>query len=105
MRSALTLILLVATCLATAVLPVPAVHAGQLALSSTGADNVLPAMPDPTWAPQQDEAASYGLGTQEIVTGAAIVGAALVIGLAATGSMVSGLTAAGAVLIIYSIMP
>lgn len=105
MRSTMLRIGFVVACLAIAVPATPSVHAAQSALLDTGPTDAVPAMPDPTWEPPQDEAASYGLGAQELAIGAAIVGGALLIGFAATGSMVSGLTAASAVLILYSVMP
>jgi hypothetical protein len=42
---------------------------------------------------------------QEIVTGALVVGGAFALGVVATGSLGAGLVTAGAVAIIYTVMP
>jgi hypothetical protein len=100
MRRVLAIVCLVIT---LAVASTARADQSSSALLVTGPQEAPPAGTETL--PPLDEGAGYSLQTQEFVTGAAIVGGAMLLGILASGSLATGLTTASAVYIIYSFMP
>lgn len=75
--------------------------------AATGEAAGTTAVPVPKLPPPADvgrETVVMGLGWRETAIAAAVVGGAFSLGILATGSLVSGLSAAGAVVVTYSLV-